>query len=165
MRTLEAKEIKELLSKGWMTHDGMWFLHTLQQCGIDKANQINLAAVSSMAQVEIKRMAKALDVEQVNSLTELQEFCDAAFGIVKADFMDFSFHFTPQGVLRFDMHQCFAHKGINRMGVIDQYQCGILERIESWFKAMGIRFSVTPQVQGCMMHREGNCYREYVFDF
>ena len=46
---LETKELKELLIKCWMTHDAMWFYHCLQECGIEKTNRINRAAVKAVA--------------------------------------------------------------------------------------------------------------------
>ena len=60
MKELSKAELKELLIKCWMTHDAMWLMQTVQHCGFEKANLINKAAVRSMAQVEIKRIKKAL---------------------------------------------------------------------------------------------------------
>ena len=48
MMKLPPDELKELLIKGWMTHDGMWFYHCLQECGIEKTNRINKAAIRAM---------------------------------------------------------------------------------------------------------------------
>ena len=53
------RELRELLTKGWMTHDAMWFMHTIQDLGIETANKINIAAVRSMSMIEIKRLQKA----------------------------------------------------------------------------------------------------------
>ena len=44
MRTakdIQQKEIVDLLNKCWMTHDGMWFFHCLQENGIEITNRIN----------------------------------------------------------------------------------------------------------------------------
>ena len=49
LETLNKGEIKELLSKGWITHDAMWFVHCLEEAGIEKTNKINKAAVKSMS--------------------------------------------------------------------------------------------------------------------
>jgi hypothetical protein len=59
---LEKNELKELLNKGWMTHDAMWFLNCMKECGIEQTNKINKAAVRDMAAIEIKRHQKALGV-------------------------------------------------------------------------------------------------------
>ena len=44
-KNMGIKDLKELLVKCWMTHDAMWFLHTLNDGGIEKANKINKAAI------------------------------------------------------------------------------------------------------------------------
>ena len=49
---VEKEVIRDLLGKGWLTHDGMWFYHCLQECGIEKTNKINRAAVEALAAVE-----------------------------------------------------------------------------------------------------------------
>ncbi len=54
---------------------------------------------------------------------------------------------------------------MKKYGMIDQYQCGIMDRVEGWFDGLGIPYTVTPKVDGCMMHTEGRCYRDYRFEF
>ncbi|MBW1847517.1 MAG: hypothetical protein JRJ27_10315, partial [Deltaproteobacteria bacterium] len=56
MNDAEKKELIELLNKNWMTHDGMWFYHCLQEMGIEKANKLNKLAISALAPIEIKRL-------------------------------------------------------------------------------------------------------------
>jgi hypothetical protein len=53
---LEKRDIKELLSKGWITHDAMWFAHSLSEIGIERTNVINKAAIASMAAIEVGRL-------------------------------------------------------------------------------------------------------------
>lgn len=55
---IDKRDLRELITKGWMTHDAMWFYHTLQEFGIEKTNKINLAAVQSMSMIEAKRLKK-----------------------------------------------------------------------------------------------------------
>lgn len=165
MKSLSKKELKELLIKCWMTHDAMWFYHCLQECGIEQTNRVNKAAVTSMATIEIERFKKALGIEKVETFEELKELIEGALGIVKADFMHVTIGSRSQNVLRCEMHQCFAYDGIKQMGVIDQYHCGMLPRVEAWLDSLGLEYSVTPQVDGCMMHTDGNCFREYTFRF
>jgi hypothetical protein len=40
-----------------------------------------------------------------------------------------------------------------------------MDRVESWFDSLGIRYEVKPKVIKCMMHTEGECYRDYTFFF
>ena len=50
---IEKNDLRELLVKGWMTHDAMWLYHCFQECGMEKTNRINKAAVQSMSAIEI----------------------------------------------------------------------------------------------------------------
>jgi hypothetical protein len=162
---LEKKELKELLNKCWMTHDGMWFYHCLLECGIEKTNKINRAAVKALAAVEIKRVKKAAGVDKLETFGEFWDFFQVAMAILTGDFMKYSFVSQEMNHIHYTWHQCFAHDGIKALGVIDKYECGIMDRVESWFDCMGIKYEVEPKVIGCMMHTEGKCYRDYTFFF
>ena len=88
---LEKKELKELLTKCWMTHDAMWFAHCLQECGIEKTNKINRAAVKAVAAVEIKRLKKAAGVERLETFAEFWDFFRFTMATLTGDFMKYSF--------------------------------------------------------------------------
>jgi len=165
MRSLDKKELKEILNKCWMTHDAMWFYHCLQECGIEKTNKINKAAVRSLAMIEIQRIKRALGIEKIETFEELKDLINGAFELIKADFMNFAYSSPSENLLHWEMQSCFAYDGIKEMGVIDQYQCGILCRIEGWFDSLGVKYSVTPQVEGCLMHTDGNCSGDFRFYF
>lgn len=165
LRSVETEDLRVLLLKGWMTHDAMWFRHAVEVCGIEKTNRINQAAVRSMAAIEIRRLAKALGLTGIRSMSELQAFFDAAWPLLKADFMDFAYSYPARGVMRWDVRRCFALEGVTALGVADRYDCGIFPRIETWFETLGIEHTTTPAVRGCMMPSEGRCYREYTFAF
>jgi uncharacterized protein DUF6125 len=165
MKPLGVKELKEILHKNWMTHDGMWFFHCLRECGIEKTNKINRAAVKSMALMEIRRIREVLGVQRVESFDDFMGFMNGVNEIVKADFMDFVESFPRENVCRVEMKTCFAHEGIKRSGAIDDYQCGIFDRFAGWFEGLGIQYSVHPHVEKCMMHETGDCFREFTLDF
>jgi hypothetical protein len=162
---LEKKELKELLIKCWMTHDAMWFFNCLQECGIEKTNKVNRAAIKAVAAVEIKRIKKAVGVDRLETFAEFWDFFQVAMAILTGDFMKYSFVSKDINHFRCTWYQCFAHDGIKALGVIDQYECGIMDRIESWFDGLGIKYEVEPKVIGCMMRTEGECYRDYTFFF
>jgi hypothetical protein len=62
-------------------------------------------------------------------------------------------------------HQCFAHDGIKMLGMIDQCECGIMDRVENWFDTLGIKYEVEPKVTRCMRHTEGCFFRDHIFFF
>jgi hypothetical protein len=165
LKNLNIEEVKEILIKNWMSHDGMWFYHCAQECGIEKTNKINRSAVRSMAKIEIKRLKNALGVEEIETFEEFKDFFNKVFLIVKAKFMDFNVKYTDKNVLIFTMNKCFAFNGIKRMGFIEKYNCGIFERLKGWFDALNFRFDITPQINGCMMKDKNLCYRKFQFYF
>ena len=165
MTALEPSQVKELLNKNWMTHDAMWFFHCLQTYGMEETNQLNQAAVRSMARIEAGRLAKALGIASVGSLQDLQRFVDGAFSVAKADFMDFTYEFLQGGSLRMNMGECFAHKGMRRLGVLDQYRCGIYLRVDTWLDALGVAYEAEPAFEGCLKHQQGECSRTYRFSW
>lgn len=165
MKPLETRQLKQLLIKCWMTHDAMWFRHCVEECGIDVTNRVNKAAVRSMAAVEIRRFKKALGVGEVKTMDELKQLIDAAWQLVSADFMEFTYSYPAPNVMRWDVRRCFAFDGVTQLGVADQYQCGIFPRIEAWFETLGIEYDVAPEVVGCLMHSDRKCFREYTFTF
>lgn len=169
MKTLNdvtKEELKEVLCKGWMTHDAMWFYHCLQESGIGTANKVNIAAVHSMALIEIKRLCKLLGAEKKPSYTydEIVTVMEGALAVVKADFMQFDHSVGPNHSLCWHMRQCFAYDGILLIGAIDGYQCGILERIKGWLDGMGISYTMDPVIDGCLMHKTGECRGEFRFN-
>jgi len=162
---LETKALKELLIKCWMTHDAMWFYYCLQECGIEKTNRINRAAVKAVAAVESRRLKKAIGVDQFEAFSEFWEFFQTAMGTFTGDFMKYSFESKGMNRISAVWHRCFAYEGIKALGVIDRYECGIMARVEGWFDTLGVRYEAEPKVTGCMMHTEGRCYRDYIFFF
>jgi Family of unknown function (DUF6125) len=165
--SIDRQQLKELLLKNWMTHDGMWFYHSLQEFGIEKTNKVNKEAVKSMSIIELKRLKKILGVESISNFDELKAFLTSAYKLVMADFMEFGYEYKEPNIVEiwWEPEKCFAYQGIKQIGVIDDYECGIFERTETWYKTLGLNFTVSPKVSGCMMHTEGKCFREYKFDF
>ncbi len=166
MQTLKTEEIKELLNKCWMTHDGMWFYHCLNELGIETTNRLNKAASRSLAAVEIKRVMQVCGLSGVSSFAEFKTLFEGAVHLLTADFMDFDYEFREPDLLQCRMgKRCFALAGMRRLGVEREYECGIFHRVEGWFEALGLKFSVSPEVLKCMMLDEGRCFRDYRFDF
>ncbi len=156
LENISKRELRELLTKGWMTHDAMWFYHCSQEIGMEKTNKINRAAVRSMAAIEAKRIAKLLGIK-VESFDELKKLFIEGFGLLKADFMNFSFEFPEQNLFRWNIQGCFAYDGIKGLGLLDQYECGIKERAYGWLDGLGIKFEVQPDTLACSMHATGKC--------
>lgn len=157
---ISIEDLRELLNKGWMTHDAMWFYHCVQEVGIEKTNKINRAAVRSMAMIEVKRMKKFIGLEKVESYDDLQRLFQDGFEVIKPDFMKFSCTFPGDNIVRWETEQCFAYDGVKGLGLIDQYECGIIDRTYGWLDGLDLQYSVTPELNGCLLHSDGKCVRE-----
>jgi hypothetical protein len=163
---IDKSEIRDLLGKGWLTHDGMWFYHTCQEFGIERANALNKAAIKSMASFEMDRMKRILGIVQLEfeNFDKLFKFMLAALELTLPDSVFKKIHFSSpsRDLIHWDWEsgQCFAYKGMQQMGVIDGYRCGVMYRIECWLEALGIRYSMHPKIKGCLMHENGLCKGE-----
>lgn len=152
MNKLVHNEWKELILKCWVTHDAMWFMHCLNAFGIARTNELNRAAVKSMAMIEAKRLKKALHIGEINQLDDLKKFIDKGFEIFQADFMKFKKSYPSENILRWGIGECFAYSGVKKLGAIDKYKCVIYERLASWFDVLKIRYTVMPTIDGCTRH-------------
>lgn len=164
MAEIEKSELKQLLLKCWMTHDAMWFYHTLKDSGIEKANQINKAAIRSLAAIEIERIRKVFGFDRIRSFHDVRTFFDTAFAVLTDDFMGFEHGFPSENVLHWEMTKCFAHAGMTRLGVIDRYECGVLYRVACWFEGLGMKYSLAPRIDRCIMHASGACRGDFRFE-
>jgi hypothetical protein len=165
MISLGTDEQKELLIKGWMTHDAMWFYYCLEECGIEKTNTINKAAIRAMSAIEIKRIQKAMGIDAFDSFEVFTRFFGVVMDTVTGRFMKYTYVIPEHNLIHAEWESCFAYEGIKALGAIDRYECGIMLRIETWFDALGVTYEVEPKVTECMMHTDGKCFRDYRFFF
>jgi hypothetical protein len=54
---------------------------------------------------------------------------------------------------------------MERLGIIDQYKCGVIYRIECWFNVLGIKYTTNPKIENCLMAEKGCCSGDFVFYF
>jgi hypothetical protein len=167
VQKLNKEEIKELFSKNWMTHDAMWYGSCVAQLGPEKANRINKTAVRLMAAIEMKRVMKLMGQPQdaaPGNFSELVEILETGFQLVQTGFMKFDFSFPEKNLLRGKFDECFAYGGVKKYGMIDDYDCGIVERVKGWLDSLGVTYNMTPDFTGCLMHQKGICEIDFRFD-
>ncbi|MBN1636840.1 MAG: hypothetical protein JW920_10015 [Deltaproteobacteria bacterium] len=164
--TVDRKALIELLNKNWMTHDGMWFLHCFMEYGIEKANQINKSAIQSLALMEIPRVKKALGMKdvEVDTFETFKQFVQGAFELGIPDFMNARMSFPERNVLHWEFkdNECFAYKGMKRIGAIDKYECGVIYRVMCWIDTLGISYSINPEPKKCLMLVDGKCSGDFM---
>ena len=61
---------KDLLIKGWMSHDARWFMAVAEHFGIEAANRLNQIVARELGRVEMKRFMKALALSSAKDLDE-----------------------------------------------------------------------------------------------
>ncbi|MEN6317143.1 MAG: DUF6125 family protein [Syntrophaceae bacterium] len=165
---LDKEHIIDLLNRCWMTHDGMWFYHCVKEFGIAKANEINKAAIQSLAPLEIDRIKKSLGFEnRIKNFQEFKNFFIQASQLFIPDFMNAAMTFPKENILHWEFQpkNCFAYKGIKRIGALDRYECGVIYRLQCWFDSLGIKYTVTPQIRRCLMLHGETCSGDFEFDF
>ncbi len=160
---IEKSQLKDLLEKRWLTHDAMWFLQALNQAGIEKANEMNKAAIKSLAPIDMERVKQLLGVtrESLLDFANLVRFMNAALELTLPGSVMKRLQVTAPAEncihWKWDKYQCFAYKGINYIGAIDEYNCGVIYRFECWLEALGFRCSTRPVIEKCLMRENGEC--------
>ncbi len=157
---LDQDAVRDLLLRNWMTHDAMWFREAVTRRGIAEANAINRAAVRSMAVVEAGRIRRLIGLEAVARLEDVRAFFTAAVDLVIPAFIACEFEWESEAsAVTLRVTRCFAHDGVAGLGLIDQYECGIFERIYGWLDALGVGFAAVPDTLECLLHTRGACAR------
>ena len=157
---------RDLLVKTWMTHDAMWFGQAVLRHGIDEANEMNCGAVRAMGAVEAKRVMRLLDLSPTTCAADLRRFFDAAIALVIPSFMAFEASWAEDSMsVTFHITLCFAHDGVEALGVLDDYRCGIYPRLYGWLDTLGVDFEVVPGKASCVWSSTGGCHRTLSFTF
>ncbi|MBD3253503.1 MAG: hypothetical protein GF383_00340 [Candidatus Lokiarchaeota archaeon] len=161
---LSKEELKNLLVKNWMAHDGAWFLNTYLQFGIDKANKLNKRAIKTLSMFEtynVKKLTKFADKE-ITTFEELKDYVMDIFSVLKGDFMDFSLSFPEKNRIHWEFRKCFAHESMKKLGVEEQYKCGVIYRVSCWLKESGIKHKIEPKFKKCLKLSHGKCAGDFI---
>lgn len=158
---LSKTEIVDLLNRCWMAHDGMWFLHCCQTFGIEQANRLNQSAIRSLAPLEVAWIRKALGVpvERIADAPGFKRFFESTARLVIPEFMGARMSFPAENKLHWEFEplRCFAYRGMQRIGALEGYECGVIYRIECWLEALGLTYVVAPRPLRCRMLEQGAC--------
>jgi hypothetical protein len=156
---ITINDMRDVLTKDWLTHDAMWFYSCCQELGIEKTNKLNKSAIALLAPVETRRMIKVLGMqnESFDNFDKVRRFFLGAREFVIPEWMDFVWTMDKEGILEWQWRNCFAYEGVKRLGVADKYECGVMFRIENWLKALEVKYEMIPVINGCLMHRCGEC--------
>ncbi len=148
--SLAPEAQKDLLIKGWMSHDARWFMAVAKQFGIEAANRLNQIVARELGQVEMKRFMKALNLSIPKNMEEYLGIKRAAISMYGLDLIAYETKRLDSQSYEMFLKRCFAHENIVRAGIKDQYECGIFARLQGWIDAMGLEHELLPPLGKCM---------------
>ena len=157
MPDLSFEMEKDLLIKGWMSHDARWFTAVREHFGIEAANRLNQTVCRELGRVEMKRLMKSLGLSQPKDLEEYLHFNKAAISLYGPDLVEYEIKIIDHQSYKMHLKRCFAYENIVKAGIKDQYECGILARIQGWIDAQGLGHELTPTLGKCMKVLGGEC--------
>lgn len=163
-------ELRELLGKGWLTHDGAWFFSVAAEFGMEAANRLNKAAIKAMAPFEARRTMKVLGVQRADltRFDALRDFTVSGLGLIMPESVMSKMRMTSprENVMHWEWEPgtCFAFKGMKQMGQIEAYECGVLYRLGCWLEALEVPYTMEPRPVRCLMLDGGTCSGDFTFE-
>jgi len=142
---------KDLLIKGWMSHDARWFMAVAKHFGMDAANRLNQSVCRELGQVEMKRFMKALALQSLKDINEYLTLKKAALSLYGSGLTEYEIKTLDDQTYEMHLKRCFAYEHIIKAGIDDQYECGIFARLQGWIDALGYKHELIPPLGKCMM--------------
>ena len=154
---LSPEERQALLVKCWMSHDARWFTAVAMNHGMQAANRANQAAVREEGKVEARRLARAAGLGPVQNASDFLLAQEVFIGLLGPDLLDYDVVQTGDDGWRIEIKRCFAFDNVSRAGVADQYECGILPRVQGWLEGLGLPYEMTPPLGKCLKAQGREC--------
>ena len=142
---------KDLLIKGWMSHDARWFMAVAKHFGMDAANRLNQSVCREIGRVEMKRYMRTLGLSPVKNLEEYLILMKAALSLYGSGLAEYEIRILDDESYEMHMKRCFAYENIVRAGIEDGCECGVLARLQGWIDAQDLSHELIPPLGRCMM--------------
>ena len=142
---------KDLLIKGWMSHDARWFMAVAKHFGMDAANRLNQSVCREIGRVEMKRYMKTLALSPAENLEEYLTLMKAALSLYGSGLAEYEIRALDDESYEMLMKRCFAYENIVRAGIEDRCECGIFARLQGWIDAQELSHELIPSLGKCMM--------------
>jgi hypothetical protein len=156
---------KDLLIKGWMSHDARWFMAVAKHFGMDAANRLNQSVCREIGRVEMKRYMKTLALSPARNLEEYLTLMEAALSLYGSGLAEYEIKTLNDQSYETHMRRCFAFENIARAGIEDRCECGIFARLQGWIDAQGLEHELTPPAGKCMMVLGKECRYKITLHF
>ena len=148
---------KDLLVRGWMSHDARWFMAVAGRFGIEEADRLNQKVCRELGQVEMKRFMKALSHPLPKNIDEHMTINKEAISLYGPDLIEYEIKILDRQSYEMHIRRCFAHENVVKAGIKDYYDCGILARIQGWINAQGLEHELIPPLGKCMKVQGKEC--------
>lgn len=159
---LSTADRETLLIKCWMSHDARWFNAVAMNFGLEAANRLNQQAAHDVGVVEAKRMARACGLPvPVNAVDDYILAQETIIGLMGPDLLDYQTVQTDEDTFEVRVERCFAYDQVARVGVEQQYDCGIFARIEGWLEALETDYEMTPPLGRCLKAQGRECVHAF----
>jgi len=119
--------------------------------GIEAANRLNQIVARELGQVEMKRYMKTLALSPAKDMEEYLNLGKAAISLYGSGLAEYEIKILDHQTYEMHLKRCFAYENIVKAGIKDQYECGILARIQGWIDAQGLEHELKPPLGKCMM--------------
>ncbi len=162
---ISPEQLRDFLIKNWMTHDAIWYGEVAKKFGMAEASPMNLRVCRQLGRIEFGRLMKTLGASPPTHMGEYQELFEFGRQTFVPDFMDFQIEYPGSDSQMFRVLDCFAHRGMEKAGLLADYECGIFERIEGWLDAMGLKYERTPDLSRCLKFKGKECTITVTFFF
>jgi hypothetical protein len=128
-----------------------------ERFGIDEANRLNQLVCRELGRMEMKRYMKTLVLSPAKDLEEFLILGKAALALYGSGLAEYEIKTLDHQTYEMHLKRCFAYENIVRAGIKDQYECGILARIQGWIDAQGLEHELVPPLGKCMMVSGKEC--------
>ena len=126
---------------------------------------MNLRVCRKLVQIEFGRLMKMVETPSPKNIEEYQELFERGKQVFFPDFVSAQISYPGNDLQVFHFLDCFAHEGMKKLGLLADYECGIFERIEGWFHAMGLKYTRTPDLSRCLKLKGKECKITVQFHF
>jgi hypothetical protein len=164
-KKLDRDALKRILIQNWMIHDGLWYNEVASQFGMGEASPMNVRVCRKLGSIEFSQLMKMAGASSPRNMDEFQELLELGTDVFVPEFQTVKVEYPGDDTQVFRMVECFAQKAMERAGLLPEYECGIFERIEGWFDAMGLKYTRTPDLSRCLRFKGQECVITVKFSF
>ena len=162
---INRDQLRDILLRNWMTHDALWYGEVAAKFGMAEASPMNLRVCRNLGRIEFKRLMNVVEAPPPKNFKAYRELFELAKEVFVPEFVTIQIDYPGNSLQVFQVSDCFAYNGMKKMGLLPEYECGIFERIEGWFDAMGLKYTRTPDLSRCLKFKDEECKITVQFHF